>query len=201
MIVINKLIEENKIELDFHIFDDVSENNEQFELELGKYFFEDKFLSFPSIIDYLENHSKKIEKSIFFAINNRKKETNNSGIKRIQKILVSQYDNVEHGIQTNLKHKIVNNLIDKITINDLKNPQNQNAFLDVSILKKELVNYSEDIKNNNEQEIEESMDAINNLESILLDLHTLGIIVYFKDDKLKNILVTSPNWFNKVIFS
>ena len=39
-------IEENKIILDFHIFDDVSENNEEYELELGKYFFEDKFFTF-----------------------------------------------------------------------------------------------------------------------------------------------------------
>jgi hypothetical protein len=41
-------------------------------------------------------------------------------------------------------------------------------------------------------------EAQQNLQQILLDLHSLGVIIYFKDPSLKDIVVPHPKWFNKV---
>ena len=38
------------------------------------------------------------------------------------------------------------------------------------------------------------------IEKILLDLHNIGSIIYFNDNTLKDIIVTNPVWFNKVIY-
>ena len=49
-------------------------------------------------------------------------------------------------------------------------------------------------KENNKDAIESS----NNIESILIDLHKLGVIVYFNDDILKETIICDPKWFNNV---
>ena len=49
-------------------------------------------------------------------------------------------------------------------------------------------------KENNKIAIESS----NNLESILVDLHKLGVILYFNDDILKETIICDPKWFNNV---
>ena len=59
--------------------------------------------------------------------------------------------------------------------------------------------------NPNKEEIEEekqvAKESQETLEQILLDLHSLGVIIYFKDPSLKDIVIPHPKWFNKVKLS
>jgi hypothetical protein len=49
-----------------------------------------------------------------------------------------------------------------------------------------------------DEEIEQSKESLKGLEKILLDLHKLGVIIYFDDKNLKEVVISDPRWFNKV---
>ena len=199
------MISENKIEMKFHIFSDVSENCKETKSEYGEILFEieeQKNSSLFSLFNYIEEYKQNKSGSKFFCIDNRKLETNESGLKKIHNILIEEYDHVKYSISTNLKHKTVNRLIEELSNYDPKNPKNQNPFLYLSHLKEKLIKFSEEkVIGNDEFELErkECVNPESYIENILLDLHQLGVIIYFKDDTLKDIIITNPSWFNDVI--
>ena len=68
-----------------------------------------------------ENHTKEgdeigdEDEEIFTYLNSREKDLEKSGINKLHKILSKDYDNVDHAVSTNLKHKIVFEEIEKIS--------------------------------------------------------------------------------------
>ena len=60
-------------------------------------------------------------------------------------------------------------------------------FVEVSDLRRELLKFSEDYK-----------DIDQNLNQILCDLRKLGLIIYFDNDILRSTIITNPQWFNSV---
>ena len=72
---------------------------------------------------FLLGNSKNppVEEILFTCINNREKDLEKSGISQLYSTL-SQYDDVEHSVSTNLKHKLVYEQISKISNKKIVNP-------------------------------------------------------------------------------
>lgn len=69
-------------------------------------------------------------------------------------------------------------------------------FLEFDALKQSLLERSRDEQSVEEFEREEAAEAAGHLEEILVDLHKLGMVIYFNDPVLKNVIITHPIWFN-----
>ena len=151
LIEIEKLVSENNIKLNFHVF------KETFN-----------------------------EKSYFCTLNNWERDIHKSGIYKIRETISSEYNQVENGVKTNLKHYLVIKEIEKLSKNKMK--EIENPFVEISFLVEQL----------NQQMEEESKEAAQQIEPILVDLHKLGVIIYFNNEILKDTIITSPFWFNKV---
>ena len=145
------------------------------------------FLSLTVILKILEENKITLkfhkfnlnEKNlIFLPLNNRELDLKKSGILTIETILKQEYDNVEVGVSTNLKHKMV---YDEINI--LKKDE---VFISVPKLKEIF-----SLKDNCDEIIDE-------IEKILVDLHRLGVIIYFENDTFRDTIISDPIWFNHV---
>ena len=126
----------------------------------------------------------------FFPLNNREKDLQKSGISNVIKIIHEEYNTEKNSVQTNLKHFTVSKLIEKLCQTNIVNEQ-ETPFLNISLLREEV----EKLKENDLEDIS------NQLNSILVDLHNLGVIVYFDFDILRETVITNPIWFNKVFKS
>ena len=123
-------------------------------------------------------------------MNNREKDLQKSGISNVIKIIHEEYNTEKNSVQTNLKHFTVSKLIEKLCQTNIVNEQ-ETPFLNISLLREEV----EKLKENDLEDIS------NQLNSILVDLHNLGVIVYFDFDILRETVITNPIWFNKVFKS
>eukprot|EP01091_Cochliopodium_minus_P008761 TRINITY_DN2038_c0_g2_i1.p1 TRINITY_DN2038_c0_g2~~TRINITY_DN2038_c0_g2_i1.p1 ORF type:complete len:804 (-),score=252.31 TRINITY_DN2038_c0_g2_i1:749-3160(-) len=174
--MISKEIEKNKIILKFHLFFD-----------------------------------KAIQKDIYFiAVNNFSFEA--EGARELQRLLASEYDSNKYGISATLKHKIVweeIKLLSNMEMTDLKDIEGSFKWLPnlfyvkkenspSKIVKKEPILYIQKLKAHLLNKKDLQGDPIENLEEILLDLHKLGIILYFDHPKLKDLIITDPQWLNNV---
>jgi hypothetical protein len=128
--------------------------------------------------------------NFFITLNNREPNHHKSGLLNIYEILVNEYQNLQGHISTNLKHKVVYDLIVKLSkkMNKLTEIDEKYMFLQVSQLKKSLESYEKHICTQASQE----------LNSLLTDLHKLGVIIYFDNEILGDIIITNPKWFNVV---
>lgn len=151
----------------------------------------------------------KEKKSIFYCLNNRESDTKRSGVEKMVEILKNEYDDVKHSVSTNLKHKIVYDQICLISNRNKKESEEKaeiEPFLKVEKLKEILAKLQlqgNDNNNNDKMKMDmNEMDEINeineNIECILVDLHKLGVIVFFNNDNLKETIITDPRWFNDV---
>ena len=160
---------------------------------------------------------------IFNIVNNREIDVQKSGLESIKKTLCDDYDNVYFSVSASLKHKNVFEVIEQLSkIEEEKNIEEDNSeekeierkpFIEVSQIKSFLKEIEEGkskfekrtLLNPNKEEIEEekqvAKESQETLEQILLDLHSLGVIIYFKDPSLKDIVIPHPKWFNKVKLS
>ena len=162
-------------------------------------------------IHKFESKNDEEEEKLFFPIKNREFQLEKAGIASIYEILSRKYDNIEHTVSTTLKHKIVFEKIkylsevsqgmpftptEKHTSNNFLSPVKEGVtyqpFLDFFNLKDSLSQMAK------EQSNEEALEAVEELENILVDLHKLGVIVYFNHDTLKNTIISDPRWFNRV---
>ena len=132
----------------------------------------------------------KEESFVFFPINNRELSRNKSGLATIYTILAKEYDNIEHSISTTLRHKLVYEAIQNCCVTPEKGKTK--PFLDVSVLKDALILKAE------KEDQPEALAASKKLESLLVDLHKLGIIIFFDHDILRETIITTPEWFNRV---
>ena len=123
-------------------------------------------------------------------MNNRESNPNRSGLSKIYQILKNEYKNLQSHISTNLKHKVVFEQIQKLSrkLNKLTEIDEKYMFLQVSQLKNSLDSYEKKI----------CSEASLELSSILIDLHKLGVIIYFDNEILRDIIITNPKWFNVV---
>jgi hypothetical protein len=140
-----------------------------------------------------------------------------SGIEKISRILTEEYSNLTNNTSTNLKHKIVFEEIEKISKrNDHLKSQNEifkeenifdfiyNIFDSQEKVKLntsfDIYKYQEEIPFikletlklnliNNKEYQEDALEASIEIEQILLDLHKLGVIVYFNEEVLKNTII------------
>eukprot|EP01091_Cochliopodium_minus_P008760 TRINITY_DN2038_c0_g1_i1.p1 TRINITY_DN2038_c0_g1~~TRINITY_DN2038_c0_g1_i1.p1 ORF type:complete len:1330 (-),score=374.41 TRINITY_DN2038_c0_g1_i1:37-3537(-) len=151
---IKKVIEENDIKINFHIF----------------------------------REDKNVE-SYFSPLCNLERDLHKSGIFKIRETIMNEYYKAENSVLTNLRHYLVLKAIEKLS-GKKKNckESTENPFVEVSYLKEYLIKEME----------EESVEASDQIELILVDLHKLGVIIYFDNEILKETIITSPFWFNKV---
>ena len=173
------------------------------------------------------------ENYYFYPVNNREVNLFKSGFSKITRVLSKEYDKIEYGVSTSLRHKIVYEEIEKFSVIEEKKeasplfvPSNsiigkamkkkpsgfsegidmnfsknfmdyfdpeddfrskKKPFVEVSDLRRELLKFSEDYK-----------DIDQNLNQILCDLRKLGLIIYFDNDILRSTIITNPQWFNSV---
>lgn len=145
--------------------------------------------------------SDQEEVFVFFPLNNRELSREKSGISTIYRILANEYDNIQHSISTTLKHKIVYDMIQKLSGSRDQNGQIQKdnekikPFLDVAKLKQELILQGE------REEQQEAIIVCNEIEIYLVDLHKLGVIIFFDHDILRETIICTPEFFNKVFKS
>ena len=154
------------------------------------------------------------EKMLFTTVNNRQLDMKTSGITKLKTILSTVYDNVEHSVSTTLRHKIVYNEIINMSGKTSSYKEQNERFSSKNFFKKKnsiseteefnckqpFIHFSH-LKNNllekkNMDEI--SFDASKDLEKVLVDLHKLGLIIYFDNSHLRNIIISEPQWFNNV---
>jgi hypothetical protein len=164
------------------------------------------------IEDLFETKNKKLKKDgfIFNIVNNRELDPQISGLKNMKEMLCSDYDNIEFSVSATLKHKTVFEIIQQLSKDDQNDDENsKKAFVEVSEIKEKLKSIENgsfklekrSFSNNNEEDEEEkeiAKESLQEIEQILLDLHSLGVIIYFNDPSLKDIIVPDPEWFNKV---
>ena len=165
-------------------FNEINQSKKKKKINLIYFYF---FLSLTVILKILEENKITLkfhkfnlnEKNlIFLPLNNRELDLKKSGILTIETILKQEYDNVEVGVSTNLKHKMV---YDEINI--LKKDE---VFISVPKLKEIF-----SLKDNCDEIIDE-------IEKILVDLHRLGVIIYFENDTFRDTIISDPIWFNHV---
>eukprot|EP01091_Cochliopodium_minus_P011605 TRINITY_DN3333_c0_g1_i1.p1 TRINITY_DN3333_c0_g1~~TRINITY_DN3333_c0_g1_i1.p1 ORF type:complete len:825 (-),score=271.19 TRINITY_DN3333_c0_g1_i1:1543-4017(-) len=204
---IKKTLQENKIELKFHKFSDVN-HNEGFRNEMNKLLFDKKEseISTLELFFILDIYRKRKNESdfIFYAINNWEENAEKSGLKNIYEILSHSYDEVEDNISPSIKHKIVYKIIEDLS----KGKDEEDPFIDVPLIREKLsligkgkykLSNENDNKNlDNEYGREDAIEAKKNLELVLMDLNKLGIIVYFNDNSINDVIISSPTFFNKV---
>ena len=75
---------------------------------------------------------------------------------------------------------------------------NFNPFVQISFLEKELEKRIEESHDFVEKEILST--SLQNLEEILISLHKMGIIVYFRDSLINDFLISHPTWLNNCNF-
>ena len=121
------------------------------------------------------------EESLFFPLDNFGKQDNMSGVGYIKNLLITQYDNVKCSVSTSLNHKYVFDKILKLKTEEKigEKLQLKKSFLDLSVLQKEL---------------KEENISLQSLKSILIDLNKLGVISYFDNEFLGEIVITDPRW-------
>ena len=160
---------------------------------------------------------------IFYCVKNREEKKENTGLIELSNILCQEYDNVEYGVSATLKHEMIFELIQQISQekteengenereeNETKIEEEKKPFVEVSYIKNCLSKIANgemkiekfSVRNEDEEDFEERKVASQSLleiEKILLDLSKLGVIIYFNDFSLKDVVVSDPRWFNKVI--
>jgi hypothetical protein len=163
----------------------------------------------------IEDLLEKNNDFYFYIVKNREIKKEESGLKKIFDVLCSEYDNVKHGVSADLKHKMVYEIIEKLSKNENFEDEIENEienqkipFIEVNEIKNILkkIEKGEKIDNitfgeegeDDESERNIAKDSFNKIETILSDLHKLGVIIYFNDKSLKDIVVSDPKWFNKV---
>ena len=119
------------------------------------------------------------EKSYFFPVNNREK-LEKTGILKLIEIISSEYDKVENSILMTLKHKIILEELEKIS----EEKKGEIPIIELSKLNERLSKF-EKLK-------------IEQIEKYLVDLHGLGLIIYFDSDSVRDIIIVNPDWFNKI---
>ena len=163
---------------------------------------------------------------LFYSVNSREKDLDASGIKNLFRLLVSEYDSIQYGVSTNLKHKLVYEKIQEISkikqVEGKSTHYNETSF---SILGFKLFGESNQVLKTDENKISIEIDeeskpiidlqflrkeiekmkenvystqSLKELESILTDLHKLGVIVYFDHPILKDVIISNPQFFNKI---
>lgn len=165
------------------------------------------------IKDFFERKGKKKSGFIFYTVKNTEKEAEKTGLKEISSILREEYDNnVKHNVDASLKHKIIFKIIKHLSLKIVNENGDEDEgeeienkpFVEVSKIKEFLIGISEGTKtlrNDGEIDTEEKYfagESLEDIETILLDLHKLGVIIYFNDPSLKEVVVSDPKWFNKV---
>ena len=177
-----------------------------------------------SIEDLFENSTKYY----FTVINNQEIGVEESGLKKIFDLLSKTYDDIKFGVSVDLKHKMVYEIIEKYSVIQNENEKSQDneneksqddseedetsiPFVEVSFIRSvlhgiELGKKVEGItfvegEEEDEDDKKVAIEANQNLEKILLDLNKFGVIIYFNDPSLKDVVVADPRWFNKVFKS
>ena len=183
-IEIIKVITENKIDLSFHYF---------------------------SEFDALSN-----SKFIFCVVNNKECDIKTSGIADLQKVVSSEYNHSSNGVSTTLKHRLVFNILTKMSEmeehfegEDLPEEKREKSpFIQlytvrekileefkigiIKILKsmKQSTDLKEEINKMLKREnLSDFIDSNNQLNKILLDLHKLGVIIYFDHYLLRETII------------
>ena len=134
---------------------------------------------------------------------NLEKDLKLSGISSLSEIIINQIDKDENSIKNTIQHNTVLKEIENMRFKEPNVEKNklflsmdkifeqferiivENPILEISLLRKNLEKDSE-------------FREIDNLESILLDLHKLGKIVYYNKENLAGYIVSDPKWLNSV---
>ena len=140
----------------------------------------------------IKKFDRKGKEFLFTTLNNKEQDLEKSGISPLLNLLKNEYDKLENSVSATLKHKKVIKILE-----ELKKEQN-------------LINLSE-LKERIEREEENETKVIpylqkfkskdKSIEEILCDLHLLGMVVYFNNPILKDIIIPDPRWLNKVFTS
>jgi hypothetical protein len=208
---LKETIEKNGINLNFHKF---KSQNQKKEIEKEG----DQMETEEEIFTYLNGREKDLKKSgisnlynllateydhVDHAVStNLKHRVVFEEIERISKrksIIPSQNEKKE-------KKSLFGKLKSSFTFGDLKeminNPQNKRKtsleIIEVLKVEEPFVEVSDLIKILNEKNDLNEKFKRDELESILEDLHKLGLIIYFKKKTLSNTIISNPQWFNLV---
>ena len=142
----------------------------------------------------VRNTGKKNEnfELFFFPLSTKELNPKKSGIHDIYELISKVYQTVSNNVCTTLKHKIVFETIESMSLKLQKEENNKDSylpFIKTSALTEELQSFEHQ---------EEVKEAIENIEDILFDLNNLGVIIFDKNSHLKDTIIVEPQWFNKV---
>jgi hypothetical protein len=122
-----------------------------------------------------KNHAHIISQWKLFTYNNKELNESDVSIEKIENSLT---------FENNFKENDSNFSDEKVF----------NPFIEISYLEKEIEKKLNETNDFIEKEI--LFASLQNLEKILLSLHKMGTIIYFKDPLIKNFLISHPIWFN-----
>ena len=196
----------------FYFFLEIKNSIKQFEINLNFFIFKDRK-----------------ESLMFTLLNNRERDLEKSGLDLLYSNLVNVYNKkLEYAVSTTLKHTIVFEKIEQISIRNVyipdkneraKEKKNDRIFgFFQNNFQRDIQRPEENLNDNHKKEeypfvmidsllIELNKNYLNEnferkeLENILEDLHKLGLIVYFKKKSLSDIIISYPHWFNNVFKS
>jgi uncharacterized protein with von Willebrand factor type A (vWA) domain len=185
------VVAENKIDLNFHYFS--------------------------------EYDSQSQSKFIFCVVINKECDIKASGIADLQKIISNEYNHSSSGVSTTLKHRLVYNILTKMSEmeendeNDLlidEEKQEKSPFIQLSFVREKILeefkigivkvlksmkkgkSLKEEITKMLQREnLSDFIEANNQLGKILLDLHKLGVIIYFDHYLLKETIICKKFFF------
>ena len=199
------MIKEYNIQLNILRYHDVS-SNEEFKKQIGELIVERDESEVPLLdLFFLLNvyRNRKTEKNyIFTAINNLEEDPQKSGLKNVRNFLSSDSAEVEYSsFSSNTKHELVMNIIDDIC----REEKNEN-FIEVSSIRSRISHIIKNTSSNSSistdwEEIyykEDIVEAKKKLGQVLLELHRLGVIVYFNDNSINDVIIPKPQFFNQV---
>ena len=151
----------------------------------------------------LKNIEREKRKTIFYPLN-----TQVSSTKKVLSILCDEYDE-KHGISANLSHKLVHKIIkiinkkNRIDLNCILFNKNFVEVFEIreyldNIINSEIFDQQFSEFNFHGDGKEYAMISKKNLKPILIDLHKLGIIMYFNEENLNEIVIPKIEFFNNV---